>query len=96
MPVRRTSRLSRIVVGALAVAALAVPPASARPILEPSRGQGPVPVEPTAPTVTPIVEEGFEWGSAAIGAGGAAALLLLAGAGATTLSRRHHRIGAVR
>jgi len=96
MPARRTRRISRTLAGALAVVALSAPAASARPMLEPSGDPGPVVPEAPAPTVTPNVDDHFEWGSAAVGAGGAAAVLLLAGAGATTLSRRHHRVGATR
>jgi hypothetical protein len=96
MPSRRTRRLSRTVAGALAVAALAAPAASARPILEPSGDPGSAAPEASAPTITPIADQGFEWGSAAVGAGSAAAVLLLAAAGATTLSRRHHGVGAIR
>jgi hypothetical protein len=45
-----------------------------------------------APTVTRTVEDGFDLGSAAIGAGSAAAVLLLGGAGATAVSRHRRRI----
>jgi len=47
------------------------------------------------PTVVRIVDEGFDWGSAAIGAGGATGLLLLAATGATAASHRHRRVSAL-
>jgi hypothetical protein len=41
-----------------------------------------------APTVTRTIDDGFDLGSAAIGAGSAATILLLGGAGATMVARR--------
>jgi hypothetical protein len=80
-------RLTRTMTGALVVTALAAPAASARPLYDnPGR-----PSEP-APTVTRTIDEGFDVGSAAIGAGGAAAVLLLTAAGAAAMSHRRHPI----
>lgn len=45
-----------------------------------------------APTVTRTIDDGFDLGSAAIGAGSAAAVLLLGGAGATAVSRHRRRV----
>ena len=45
-----------------------------------------------APTVSRTIDDGFDLGSAAIGAGSAAAILLLSGAGATAVSRHRRRI----
>lgn len=95
----RRPRLSHAVAGALAVAALAAPTADARPYEEffgSTSARSEQQAEAPAPTVTRTVEEGFDWGSAAIGAGGAAAVLLLAGAGASAVSHRHQRLGVVR
>jgi hypothetical protein len=48
-----------------------------------------------APTVTRTIDDGFDLGSAAIGAGSATVVLLLAGAGATAVSRRRRPIRTV-
>lgn len=40
------------------------------------------------PTVTRTIDEGFDWGSAAIGAGGAGIVLLLGAAGLTAANHR--------
>ncbi len=102
MSARHTRRISRSVAGALAVVAIAAPAAGARPAQEnpANTDRGSVAAvdyqaEAPAPTVTTI-DQGFEWGSAAIGAGGAAIVLLLTAAGVTTVSRRHHHAGVVR
>jgi hypothetical protein len=87
----------------LALGAIAAPTAGAHPAEQiqggsPSSGSAPTirsQVGGPAPTVTRTTDDGFDWGSAAIGAGGAAAVLLLTGAGASAVSHRHHRVGAV-
>ena len=80
-------RFTRTLAGALVVTALAAPAATARPLYDhPGR-----PSEP-APTVTRTIDQGFDVGSAAIGAGGAAAVLLLTAAGAAAVSHRRHPI----
>jgi hypothetical protein len=48
-----------------------------------------------APTVSRTIDDGFDLGSAAIGAGSAAAILLLGGAGATAVSRHRRRVSTV-
>ena len=101
MTFHRRSQFRRSVAAGLAVAALAVPAAQASPIRDPGAGDtpGPAAIDVTpietesAPPVTTLIDEGFDWGSAAIGAGGAAAVLLLGAAGASALSARRHRIG---
>jgi hypothetical protein len=97
----RRIRLTHAVAGALAVTAIAAPAAGAIPAEEllndSSRGSDPAGAlesEAPAPTVTRTIDEGFDWGSAAIGAGGAAAALLLSAAGASAVSRRHKRVYA--
>jgi hypothetical protein len=97
-------RLTRTVAGALAVTAIAAPTAGALPAEQvqggsPSSRSAPAigsKAEAPAPTVTRTIDDGFDWGSAAVGAGGAAAVLLLTGAGASAVSHRHHRLGVVR
>ena len=85
-------RLTRALAGAMAVTAIAAPAAVARPIVDFHDSSS---YEP-APTVTRTIEDGFDWGSAAIGAGGAAAVLLLSGAGASAVSHRQRRLRVAR
>ena len=101
MSARNTRRISRTAAGALAIVAFAAPVADARPALEPpgdtssgSAGVIAYEADPPAPSIT-VADDGFEWASAAIGAGGAAVVLLLTATGAMTVSRRHHRVGAI-
>jgi hypothetical protein len=84
---RRSRRLKSAVAGALAVTALAVPAAGALPC-EAVCGSA-TPSRPTAPapTVTRIVDTGFEWGSAGLGAGAGAAIVLLSLGGVRAGSR---------
>ena len=98
----RFHRLTRTIAGALAVTALAAPAASAFPGEQVQGSQGgnsrsALPVDSYAqaprPTVTRTIDDGFDFGSAAIGAGGAAAVLLLSAAGASAATHRHHRVG---
>jgi hypothetical protein len=78
-------RLARVVAVGLTAAALAAPAASARP----AAPDAPVVTEPEpAPVV--VIDNGFEWDSAAIGAGGAGALLLLVSLGGFSYRVRHH------
>jgi hypothetical protein len=60
----------------------------------PNTGE-PVVIEPPAPVV-PSVDDGFDWASAAIGAGTVGSLILLIGAGGTTYRHRHEHIGIAR
>lgn len=88
-------RLSSAIAGALAIGALTAPAANA--ITDEQwrgglyRSDSTSAVEPSnspAPTVTRTIDDGFDLGSAAIGAGSAATILLLGGAGATMVARR--------
>ena len=100
----RSHRLARTVAAGLAAAALAAPAASARPIDHPrlpaSGGAGtavavePDPAAPRVPVVRTI-DAGFDWGSAAIGAGGAGALVVIVALGGCAYTGRH-RIGVAR
>jgi hypothetical protein len=56
----------------------------------------PEPIAVEAPAITTIVDGGFDWGSAAIGAGGGGALILLAMGGLAGVSRIRMRTGTVR
>jgi len=89
-------RITRLVTAGLIAGALAAPAASARPVTDPpiDNGSGPVVIEP-AP-VTPSVDDGFDWASAAIGAGAAGGLILLIGVGGSTYRHRHEHIGVAR
>jgi hypothetical protein len=90
-------------VSALAITALAAPAAGARPATEPQSTTGygagdmafQVESDAPAPTITRAIDEGFDWGSAAIGAGGAAAVLMVSLGGATLVTRRHARVSAL-
>jgi hypothetical protein len=94
-------RLRHALVGALAIGALAAPAAHAvtgeeftasSSSYSPSFGSV---SEQPAPTVTQPIDDGFDLGSAAIGAGSAAAVLLLGGAGATAVARHRRRLRPV-
>jgi hypothetical protein len=72
-------RLARLLAASLAATALAAPPAIAMPDAGPGSGSEPVSAE--SPVVVRAIDEGFDWGSAAIGAGGAGALIVLVSLG---------------
>jgi hypothetical protein len=94
-------RLSSAIAGALAIGALTAPAANA--ITDEQwrgglyRSDSTSAVESSnspAPTVTRTIDDGFDLGSAAIGAGSAATILLLGGVGATMVARRRRvRLG---
>jgi hypothetical protein len=98
MTSHRSSHFRRSLAAGLAVAALAAPAAQASPDRQPGSGDTPgsaaidvtgIETEPAAPVVTTI-DEGFDWGSAAIGAGAAGALLALVSLGGYKFASRHH------
>jgi hypothetical protein len=89
-------RFIRTLAGVLAVAALAAPTAGARPATEWIDNSSPVTTKPPAPTVTRTIDDGIDWGSAAIGAGTATGLLLVVAAGATGAAQRHRHVRSVR
>ena len=83
-------RITRLVLIGLAVLALAAPVASARPAPADQVDTGqPFVIEPEAPVVQ-SVDEGFDWASAAIGAGFAGGIILLISWGGMTY-RHHHQ-----
>jgi len=73
----------------LAAAAVAAPPAHAMADRGPVTDE-PAPAPTQAPVVVRAVDEGFDWGSAAIGAGGAGALIVLVSLGGFSYATRHH------
>jgi hypothetical protein len=79
---------TRILAPAAAALALAAPVAHDRPAVEPPTHNSPAPV--VAPVASsPSPSDGFDWGSAAIGAGGVAGLVALLSAGfAVTIRTR--------
>jgi hypothetical protein len=82
----------------LAAAALAAPSALARvdpPATTPFNSREADPTVPAAPVVVRTVDDGFDWGSAAIGAGGAGALVMVVALGGVAYTTRH-RIGVAR
>ena len=82
-------RITRLVLIGLAVLAIAAPVASARPApIDTPTG----PVQPEAPVVL-SVDDGFDWASAAIGAGIAGGIVLLLVWGGVTYRHRHEHIG---
>jgi hypothetical protein len=104
MTAHPSRRLARLLVVAATGAALVAPAAVARPIDTPKDLVSPdadlsLAVEPEqAPPRAPVVQnidDGFDWGSAAIGAGGAGALFVLVSLGGVAIVSRH-RIGVAR
>jgi hypothetical protein len=82
-------RITRLVLIGLAVLALAAPVASARP----APADTPTgPAQPETPVVL-SVDDGFDWASAAIGAGIAGGIVLLLVWGGVTYRHRHEQIG---
>jgi len=95
MPSHRRSQLTYTLAAGLAAATLAASPAGASPMLEPgSDDLAPLP-EYRASEVTTI-DQGFDWGSAAIGAGGAGAVLVLVSIGGVALASSRTGGGATR
>jgi hypothetical protein len=92
-------RIARLGTAALIAGALAAPAASARPAPLESpvpAGSAPVVIEPEPAPIVQSVDDGFDWGSAAIGGGAAGAIVLLIGVGGTTYLHRHDHIGVAR
>jgi hypothetical protein len=93
---RRSRRLTRAAAGALAIIALAAPAASARPVDPPTGWKLSTPAESRSQTHQPATtiirttDDGFDWGSAGIGAGAAAIVLLSLGG---VRARRHGTVG---
>jgi hypothetical protein len=85
MTTHHSHPIARLVTAGLVAGALAAPPAVAQPIDDPQTSE-------PAPSDTPVVrtiDEGFDWGSAAIGAGGAGAATVLVSLGGVAYVARH-------
>jgi hypothetical protein len=89
-------RITRLVLIGLAVLALAAPAASALPAPADRQPAETVVVEPESAPVVQSVDTGFDWASAAIGAGFAGGIILLIGWGGVTYRHRHDQIGLAR
>jgi hypothetical protein len=75
--------IHRILAAALAIVAIAAPSASARPMYD----QPGMPAKPSPP----VIDDGFDLDSAAIGAGSASVVLLLTAAGVVAVGQRRPR-----
>jgi hypothetical protein len=85
MTTHHSHPIARLVTAGLVAGALAAPAAVAQPIDDPQTSE-------PAPSNTPVVrtiDEGFDWGSAAIGAGGAGAAFVLLSVGGVAYVSRH-------
>ena len=87
-----SQRITRLVTAGLIAGALAAPAASARPAGPDTPGE-PVVIDPVPAPVVQSVDDGFDWASAAIGAGAAGGLILLIGVGGTGYRHRHEHVG---
>jgi len=86
----RPQLLARLLAVATIAAALNAPTAAARVIDGPNEPVRPDPFESSADApIVQSVDAGFDWGSAAIGAGGAGALVVLISLGGVAYSTRH-------
>lgn len=91
----KVNRITRLVAIGLATGAIAAPAATAMPV--PPDSSVPSSNEPVAIEPEPVVQsvnEGFDWGSAAIGAGAAGALIVLSlgGLGGSVRNRNRMRV----
>jgi hypothetical protein len=97
MPAHRPRHRARVLAASLAIAALAAPAANTAPAPEPGGNRSISSTEiqalgrPPSPVVTRTTDDGFDWGSAAVGAGGATAIALLALAATTAATRPRAR-----
>jgi hypothetical protein len=85
MTTHHSHPIARLVTAGLAAGALAAPAAIAQPIADPQTSE-------PAPAAAPVVrtnDEGFDWGSAAVGAGGAGAVIVLVSLGGVAYVSRH-------
>jgi hypothetical protein len=89
-PMSAFRRLPRALAAALIVTAITAPTAGARPIYD-----SPGKAAHSSPIPTRINDEGFDLGSAAVGAGSAGAFLLLTAAGIAFVGQHRHRVGVV-
>ena len=88
-------RITRLVLVSLVVLAFAAPAASATPAPIDAQPAERVVIEPSTPVVQ-RVNDGFDWASAAIGAGFAGGIILLVAWVGMTYRHRHEQIGVAR
>ncbi len=92
MTSHRSHRLARLMVVGLTATALAAPAAVARPLDGPDEPVRPDPFDSQVvvldPPVVQTIDDGFDWGSAAIGAGGTGALIVLVSLGGFAYASR--------
>jgi hypothetical protein len=77
-------RLARLLVAGVTAAAIAAPPANARPI----DSQYAPANDDSSPPVVQTIDDGFDWGSAAIGAGSGGALVVIVALGVAAYTSR--------
>jgi hypothetical protein len=94
----RLRKISRIAAATLAALALAAPVASAQPIVDPPT-TSPIELDlsaydatPTPPVTIRATDNGFDWGSAGLGAAAVGALVLIAVGGFTAAHRARIRV----
>jgi len=89
-------RIIRLATLGLAILALAAPVASARPAPADVTPAEQVVIEPAPAPVVQSVEAGFDWASAAIGAGFAGGIILLIAWGGVRYRHREEHVGVAR
>ena len=89
-------RITRLATAGLIAGALAAPAAHAVPASPDRAARRAARHRVRAAPVVQSVDDGFDWASAAIGAGAAGGLILLIGVGGTTYRHRHEHIGVAR
>jgi hypothetical protein len=87
MTTHHSHPIARLVTAGLIAGALAAPAAVARPGIDPQPSASAESAQSDAPVVRSI-DEGLDWGSAAIGAAGGVGAFAIALAGTTSLRRR--------
>ena len=80
MTTHHSHPIARLLAAGVVAGALAAPAAVAQPIADPQTSAFAESAQSDAPVVRTI-EEGFDWGSAAVGAGGAGAVIVLVSLG---------------
>jgi len=88
MTTHHSHPIARLVTAGLVAGALAAPAAVAQPIADPQTSAPAESAQSDVPVVRTI-DEGFDWGSAAIGAGGAGAAIVLVSLGGAAYVARH-------
>jgi hypothetical protein len=86
---QHSRRLAAALAAGVATVALTTPQALAGPEIGPIQRSQASESPAASPVIVRVPEEGFDWGSAAIGAGGAGALVILVTLGGVAVSSRH-------